>query len=340
MDPKPFNKFVGDIGIMKPKMRDVDNFDFYKKDWLKGYKKTPLDELQPGGETGEYKVQKGDTFYGIANKNNVPWNALKESNSNINTERLELNQNIIIPKAINRSPPIPKSGPSRKFNVLDYNTLSNYLVDSRGGTIDTWGQLADTIAFHESSPWSRMDPKAKQYKGGPGRGLFQFEGESFNTALKRYKNIANAKGFTIKDSIVNAKSADELSSKDQYALFLANLIESKAKLSDYANGKLSSLDVWLLGHKNVEADGDRASFLESKAAAEKEGIKNGYKTFQKGGEIENNIMYKNYINGVYRGSKMESKAEKIYDKLNRLHYRDAKANQMTPANYVLTHVIG
>ena len=340
MDPKPFNKFVGDIGIMKPKMRDVDNFDFYKKDWLKGYKKTPLDELQPGGETGEYKVQKGDTFYGIANKNNVPWNALKESNPNINTERLDLNQNIIIPKAINRSPPIPKSGPSRKFNVLDYNTLSNYLVDSRGGTIDTWGQLADTIAFHESSPWSRMDPKAKQYKGGPGRGLFQFEGESFNTALKRYKNIANAKGFTIKDSIVNAKSADELSSKDQYALFLANLIESKAKLSDYANGKLSSLDVWLLGHKNVEADGDRASFLESKAAAEKEGIKNGYKTFQKGGEIENNIMYKNYINGVYRGSKMESKAEKIYDKLNRLHYRDAKANQMTPANYVLTHVIG
>ena len=89
-----------------------------------------------------------------------------------------MDQNIIIPKAINRSPPIPKSGPSRKFNVLDYNTLSNYLVDSRGGTIDTWGQLADTIAFHESSPWSRMDPKAKQYKGGPGRGLFQFEQEA------------------------------------------------------------------------------------------------------------------------------------------------------------------
>jgi hypothetical protein len=61
---------------------------------------------------------------------------------------------------------------------------------------------------------------------------------------------------------------------------------------------------------------------------------------QDGGEIENNIMYKNYIDGVYTGSKMESKAEKIYDKLNRLHYRDAKARQMTPANYVLTHVIG
>ena len=283
MDPKPFNKFVGDIGIMKPKMRDVDNFDFYKKDWLKGYKKTPLDELQPGGETGEYKVQKGDTFYGIANKNNVSWDTLKEANPNVNIESLGLNQSIVIPKAIDRSPAMPENQVDNS-NVLDYKSISNYLVDSRGGTMDTWGQLADTIAFHESSPWSRMDPKAKQYKGGPGRGLFQFEGESFNTALKRYKNVAAAKGYTLKDSIVNAKSADELSSEDQYALFYANLIESKTKLSDFVDGNISSLDVWLSGHKNVEADGDRNSFLESKAAAQKEGIKNGYKTFQEGGE--------------------------------------------------------
>ena len=166
--------------------------------------------------------------------------------------------------------------------ILDYNNISNYIVETRGGTKDTWGQLADTIAFHESSPWSRMDPKAKQYQGGPGRGLFQFEGESFNTALKRYKNVADAKGYTIKDSIVNATSADQLSSEDQYALFFANLIESKAKLSDFTDGNLSPVDIWLQGHKNVEAEGDRASFLESKKAAEKEGIKNGYKSFQYG----------------------------------------------------------
>jgi LysM repeat protein len=292
------------------------------------------------GGNGEYKVASGDTFSGSANKNKIPWNALKEANPDLDYENLKLGQQLVLPNKIDRSPPMPKTGVSKNSNVLDYNALSNYLVDTRGGTVDTWGQLADTIAFHESSPWSRMDPKAKQYKGGPGRGLFQFEGESFDTALKRYKNIADAKGFTIKDSIVNAKSADQLSSEDQYTLFFANLLESKAKLSDYTSGNLSPVDVWLQGHKNVEAKGDRNSFLESKAAAEKEGIKNGYKTFQKGGDIENNIMYKNYINGVYTGSKMESKAEKIYDKLNRLHYRDAKAKQMTPANYVLTHVIG
>jgi LysM repeat protein len=129
-----------------------------------------------------------------------------------------------------------------------------------------------------------MDPKAKQYQGGPGRGLFQFEGESFDTALKRYKNIASAKGFSLKENIINATSADQLSAEDQYTLFFANLIESKAKLSDYTNGTLSAEDLWLSGHKNVEAKGDRASFLESQNASKKDGIKNGYKTFQEGGE--------------------------------------------------------
>jgi hypothetical protein len=61
---------------------------------------------------------------------------------------------------------------------------------------------------------------------------------------------------------------------------------------------------------------------------------------KKGGEIENHIMYKNYIDGVYNGNKMEVTAGKVYDKLNRLHYKDAKAMNMTPANYVLTHIVG
>jgi hypothetical protein len=61
---------------------------------------------------------------------------------------------------------------------------------------------------------------------------------------------------------------------------------------------------------------------------------------KKGGETENHIMYKNYIDGVYDGNKMEGVAGKVYDKLNRLHYKDAKAMNMSPANYVLTHIVG
>ncbi len=314
-------------------IKDIGYENFYDSNSFKGIA-NKLDEIESGWDmseqvlksklkyggqlpkaqdgNGEYKVASGDTFYGIANKNKISWDALKEANPNLDYDNLKLDQSIVIPNKIDRSPPIPKEGLSKNSNVLDYNALSNYLVDTRGGTSDTWGQLADTIAYHESSPWSRMDPKAKQYKGGPGRGLFQFEGESFNTALKRYKNVAGARGFTIKDSIVNAKSADELSSEDQYALFLANLIESKTKLSDFADGNISSLDVWLTGHKNVEADGDRASFLESKTAAEKEGIKNGYKTFQEGGE-------KYIVSAGDNLSKIANKYKTSVDELVRLN---------------------
>lgn len=249
---------------------------------------------QPGGE---YKVQRGDTFYGIANKNNVSWNDLKKANPNVNIESLGLNQNIIIPKSIDSSSNMQKSEQSKNSNILNYDTLSNYLVETRGGTIDTWGQLADTVAFHEAGSEQRGNPKARQisqradgtFYDGPGRGVFQFENESFETAIKRYKNIASSQGFSLKENIVNATSADQLSLEDQYAIFLANLIESKAKLSDFADGNLSSLDVWLSGHKNVEAKGNRDSFLESENAAKKEGIKNGYKTFQEGGGVNHTV---------------------------------------------------
>jgi hypothetical protein len=183
-----------------------------------------------------------------------------------------------------------------------------------------------------------MDPKAKQYKGGPGRGLFQFEGESFDTALKRYKNIASTKGFSLKENIINATSADQLSAEDQYTLFFANLIESKAKLSDYTNGTLSSADLWLSGHKNVEAKGDRASFLESLNASKKDGIKNGYKTFQEGGSLEPKqaAIYTKYITGENN----TDEAKKTYDKLNRIYYKQSKDAGMSPANFIMTHVLG
>jgi len=63
----------------------------------------------------------------------------------------------------------------------------------------------------------------------------------------------------------------------------------------------------------------------------------GYK--QEGGEINELDMYKNYIDGVYNETDQEVDAQKIYDKLNRIHYKDAKSLGMSPANYILTHVM-
>ena len=46
-------------------------------------------------------------------------------------------------------------------------------------------------------------------------------------------------------------------------------------------------------------------------------------------------MYKDYITG-----KDESpEAVNNYEKLNRIHYKKAKANNMSPANYIMTELI-
>jgi len=70
------------------------------------------------------------------------------------------------------------------------------------------------------------------------------------------------------------------------------------------------------------------------------GVKNNSKYFQvlqykqEGGEVK--ALYKEYIDG----KNDSSFAEKAYDKLNRIYYKDAKQVGMSPPNYIMTHIIG
>ena len=177
----------------------------------------------------------------------------------------------------------PKNKP-KKSDVLDLDNSLDYLVNTRGGTRDLWGNMADTIGYHESA--HTMDPLQKQIGGGPGRGIFQFEAPSLITAQNRYNRIADRLKLKPDPKILSAKSALELSPEQQYSLFLINLSESKAKLKDYADNKLPLVDLWLQGHKNKEAKRDRESFRTSVQKAKDESIQKGYDSFkQLGGAL-------------------------------------------------------
>jgi hypothetical protein len=59
-----------------------------------------------------------------------------------------------------------------------------------------------------------------------------------------------------------------------------------------------------------------------------------------GGQINKNEVYKNYIKGEYDNTDKLAFGKEVYDKLNRLHYKDAKKLGMHIPNYVMTHIVG
>tara|TARA_R100001594_G_C4017933_1_gene258484 strand:+ start:768 stop:1268 length:501 start_codon:yes stop_codon:yes gene_type:complete len=85
--------------------------------------------------------------------------------------------------------------------------------------------IMDRVAFHES----HGDPKCKQFGGGPGRGLFQFEegvkegGETAMNRLLRWfvKNNRIAPSWTTIP--LNGVDASRLEPKAQKMLFMANV---------------------------------------------------------------------------------------------------------------------
>ena len=60
---------------------------------------------------------------------------------------------------------------------------------------------------------------------------------------------------------------------------------------------------------------------------------------EEGGEIDDFNMYKNYMEGNYTGGDMEKAAKQVYDKLNRVYYKEAKANNTSVPNYIMTNII-
>jgi len=61
-----------------------------------------------------------------------------------------------------------------------------------------------------------------------------------------------------------------------------------------------------------------------------------YKT---GGQLNDLKIYSDYINGNYDDIKFEKEAQKVYDKLNRIHYKNAKQFGMSAPNYIMTYLL-
>ena len=176
-----------------------------------------LPQEKHGGESlykaqdgnGEYQVKSGDTFYGIANKNNVSWEALKQANPDLDYDNLKLDQSIVLPKRINRSPEIPKDTPVKA------STNNSFIVTP---------QLLYKQAFVESS----LDPKAKNDLGYMGLGQI---GKDVITDYKKATGVKEVNPFDPKQNhdiqewsmneLFNASFIDKPGSTDEVRLLKA-----------------------------------------------------------------------------------------------------------------------
>ena len=161
---------------------------------------------------------------------------------------------------------------------LDLNQLIQLIAQSKGGEPQQYKNLMDTIAYHETGALQRMNPRAMQEGGGPGRGLFMFEEgyeEGGNTAVNRTHTYLKNSGVAIpewlNDIWEGKKSVDasKLSAEKQKMLFLGNYMEHpKANLADVISGDMNTKEFWANYHwagKQDDLETRMKSFEESLA---------------------------------------------------------------------------
>ena len=134
----------------------------------------------------------------------------------------------------------------------DFDTVLANVVKDKGGSPELYKDMLNKIAYHESA--GTMDPKIKQYSGGPGRGKYQFEGKDGSNRIlssavrtKNYFRKIGAKVPKFVESIINkgTEDATNLTSEQQDVLALADLrMKGGLDLKDYVTGKIQLEDIW------------------------------------------------------------------------------------------------
>ena len=121
-------------------------------------------------------------------------------------------------------------------------SLADYLTRTRSlpGSPYDFRAAADTIAAHESA--FTMDPKLKQYGGGPGRGVYQFEPAAAETASNRLRQLADIFGVENPDWNRGVSDVSKLSREQQDMLFFADKIMAPdADSRALAEGRIPSV---------------------------------------------------------------------------------------------------
>jgi len=218
----------------------------------------------------------------------------------------------------------------------DLNKAIETVVSSQGGSNDLRSLLLMTAAMENSygaDSTAYINPetgKPRTYTRGMMSiddiaydDLYKPRGEKGKYSAKQLQNYKwlESLGLDYKNMDDTLRSGDPLAGVASARLQYSRVPDALPKSTD-----LNAMYNYYMKHYN-KTDADH-----------KDRFTKFYNEFipkeKKGGELEMLDVYKDYVNGKTRSQE----ASNIYDKLNRIHLKDARGLGMTVPNYILTHL--
>ena len=164
--------------------------------------------------------------------------------------------------------------------TASYEKMAKYLLETRGGSRERMEDLMYDIAAVESG--GTFDPSIKQKGGGPGRGIFQYEGPFTADSSNRAKDaVSRSKAFYANketgdmpewlqkfiDESNGSYDFSKLSTPQQKSLFLADYSQAgEIPFGAFMQGESNTENMWADSHKVLGAD--RSHFRELTALAD------------------------------------------------------------------------
>ena len=227
-----------------------------------------------------------------------------------------------------------------KFNSIDGFAKQYFNINSSKDLADD-NKVLDITSYRLAKNYELFKNYAKQY---PSLGFTE-------TDIRNMAIISHNQGS---NSIIKTGRVTEKDGKKDYRTPDQEIAELRSLYEGTINDVSSTNYRFLPGGKKIynfalatgikdEATpyikkvNDYVNQLFPQPIADNQNKEFGLTTMAKGGEYG---VFKNYISGDYDNTSREKGAEKIYDKLNRIHYKEAKAMNMSPSNYILTHIVG
>ena len=223
---------------------------------------------------------------------------------------------------------IDKKSQTRRTELTD---AINFIVNDQGGDKNLRDLLTMT-AFMENSYGANPDAYGRDYTRGPMsiddvafKHMFEIRkgANDYTQGQKRYIDWFKGMGYDLEN--MDKYLRDDIKANVAAARYQYGTNENPLPSSD--NPK--ALYDYYMDTYNRTGEDHYDRFLK------------GYNEFigkkEFGGSTNKYLTYKKFINGDYTGNQ-KNDAEKVYDKLNRIHYRDAKQLGMSPQNYIMTNL--